>query len=274
MSADDSGSVLETYLNIAFSFSREVVRIWGAEAASSRLLRALNGFQRLDEPILQGPASPVLQHLARIPYNAMESFIYVTNVSHLLYAATLFDTFLSETTQFLFLLLPRAMGEEQPVPLRALLDPASKHDAITQAAVARAHQIGELSFAERIQFLRQTHNLDIPLTAETAEGLARFCSVRDNPSAPDQGTFRLKLDDRGDAVLKNPSRQKVSRQDAVPHHTTKIGCDDVRWAIDSYEQAARAVATAVFTQILKQNDHPAVQLVLKGSTARLDLNAS
>jgi hypothetical protein len=50
--------------------------------------------------------------------------------------------------------------------------------------------------------------------------------------------------------------------------------DDVRWAIDSYEQSARALTVAVFSQILKQGDHPAVQLLLKGSTANLEIRSS
>jgi len=273
VSADDSGAVLETYLNIAFSFSQGVVQIWGAEAASGRLMRALNGFHALGQPGLEGPAAAVLQHLARIPYNSMESLVYVTNVSHLVYATTLFDTFLSETTQFLFLLLPQAMGENQPVPLRALIDAASKNEAIAQAASARTREIGHLTFAERIQVLRETFGLDITLSTETADGLAHVASVRDG-AANDQGTFPLRLDDRGNVVPRKNVTRKVSRQNAARQHTTKIGGDNVRRAIDSYEQAARAVARAVFTQVLKQSDHPAVQLVLKGSTARLELNAS
>lgn len=273
MSADDSGSVLETYLNIAFSFSQGVVRIWGAEADSSRLLRALERFHASDQPGLDGPASAVLQQLARIPYNSMESLASVTNVSHLLYATTLFDTFLSETTQFLFLLLPRAIGEDQPVPLRALIDATAKNEAIMHAAFARTREIGYLPFAERIQLLRNTFGLEITLSAETADGLAHFSSVHDS-AAHDRGIFPFQLDDQGNVVSRKNVLRKVSRRDAAHYHSTKIRSDDVRGAIDSYEQAARAVATAVFTQVLKQNDHPAVQLVLKGSTARLDLNAS
>lgn len=273
VSADDSGVALETYLNIAFSFSRGVVRVWAAEAASARLLCALNSFQGLDQPSLEGPASVVLQQLAHIPYNSMESLVYVTNVSHLLYGATLFDTFLSETTQFLFLLLPRAM-DEQPVSLRSLFDAASKSEAITQAAFARTREIGGQPFAERIQFLRQTFGLEIALTAETAEGLTRFYSVRNHSSAPDPGRFPLRIDDQGEIALKRLPRQNITRKRTALRNSAKIGCDDLRWALDSYEQAARAVARAVFTQVLKENDHPAVQLVLKGSTARLDLNAS
>lgn len=273
MSAEDSGAVLETYLNIAFSFSQGVVRIWGAEAASERLLRALERFHALGQPDLHGQAAAVLQHLARVPANSMESLASVTNVSHLVYATTLFDAFLSETTQFLFLLLPYAMGEDQPVPLRALIDAASKSEAITHAALARTRETTYLPFAERIQFLRKTFGLEIALPAETADGLAHFSSVRDC-AAHDQGTFPFRLDERGDVVSKKKISGKVSRQDAARYHSTNIGRDDVRSALDSYEQAARAIAAAVFTQVLKQSDHPAVQLVLKGSTARLDLNAS
>jgi hypothetical protein len=266
---DDAGAILETYLNIAFSFSRGVVRIWGAEAASARLLCALKGFQTLDQPSREGPAAAVLQHLARVPYNSIESLAYVTNVSHLLYATTLFDTFLSETIQFLFLLRPRAIGEEQPVPLRALIDATSKSEAITQAASARAREIGYLPFTERIEFLRETFGLEITVSTETASGLAHFSSNRDS-AGRDQGSRPLQLDERGDVIF----TQNVPAKNAAAHLSPKIGRDDVRWAVDSYEQSARAIARAVFTQVLKQSDHPAVQLVLKGSTARLELNAS
>ena len=215
----------------------------------------------------------MLRHISRIPSNSTESLESVTNVSHLVYATTLFDTFLSETTQFLFLLLPHAMGEDQPVPLRALIDEASKSEAITHAALVRTRQTGYLPFVERIQFLRQTFGLEIALPAETADGLAHFSSTRDC-AAHDHGTFSFRLDDQGNVVPKKKVSRKVSRQDAARYHSKKISRDDVRCAIDSYEQAARAVARAVFTQVLKQSDHPAVQLLLKGSTARLDLNAS
>ncbi len=260
VSANDSGAVLETYLNIAFSFSQGVVQIWGAQAACTRLMRALEGFHALAQPWNENPASAVLQQLARVPYNSIEPLSYVTKVSHLVYATTLFDTFLSETTQFLFLLRPHALGESQPVPLRALLDAASKGEAISQAAFARTRELGYLPFAERIQFLRETFGLEIALLADTAEGLAHYSSARHN-AANDQEIFPFRLDERGNVVPTKKVSRKVSRQDAARRRSTK----DVRRALDSYEQAARAVAGAVFTQILKQGDHPAVQLVLKGS---------
>ena len=260
VSADAPDTVLEVYLNIVFSFSRGVVRIWGAEAASARLLGALRGFREFGQPGLDGPAAPILQHLARVPHNAAESLEYVTNVSHLVYATALLDTFLSQTTQFLFLLIPRAMGENQPVPLRALIDVHSKNEAITQAALARVREIDYLPFADRIQFLRDTFGLQIALSLETAKGLARCSSVRQS-ATHDQASTGLRLDDLGNIV---------SGQD-TDFQPPKFSSEESHRTIESYEQASRAVAEAVFSQILKQGDHPAVQLVLQGSTARIAL---
>jgi hypothetical protein len=277
VSADAPERILETYLNIVFSFSRGVVRIWSAESAAARLLSVLNAFRSAELANVEGPAAAVLQPLARVSHHSVESLVQVTNVSHLVYAASLLDMFLSETVQFLFLLIPRAMGENQQVPLRALIDAPSKNEAITQAAVARTHEISERTFAERIQFLRETFGLEIKLTPETAEELARFSSVRDS-AVRDQG--KVRLDGRGNIISRRSStRRSAGTPPPDPHSPDprspeKLGADEVRRAIDAYEQATRAIAAAVFTQILRQGDHPAVQLVLKGSTAQIELRPS
>ena len=236
VSVDAPDRSLEIYLNIVFSFSRGVVRIWGAEAASARLLCALNAFRTLDLPNVEGPAAAVLQPLARIPNNSVESLVYVTNVSHLVYAATLLDTFLSETIQFLFLLIPSAMGEGQQVPLRALIDAPSKNEAITQAASARTREIGHRPFADRIHFLRETFGLEITLTPDTTDGLARFSSIHDS-AVHDQGTFPVQLDSRGNVISRRSCNPAPMRR---PHPSEKTSAEEVRRGIDGYEQAARA----------------------------------
>jgi hypothetical protein len=274
VSAEAPDRILETYLNIVFSFSRGVVRIWSAESAAARLLSVLNAFRTAERASVEGTAAAVLQPLARIPHHAVESLVQVTNVSHLVYAATLLDMFLSETVQFLFLLIPRAMGENQQVPLRALIDAPSKNEAITQAAAARTREIAERPFPERIQFLRETFGLEITLAPDTVEALARFSSVRDS-AVRDQGTFRVRLDGRGNLISRRSSaRRSAGPSPPEPRSPEKLGADEVHCAIDGYEQATRAIAAAVFTQILRQGDHPAVQLVLQGSTAQIELRPS
>jgi hypothetical protein len=219
-------------------------------------------FRASGRPSGEGTAAGVLHHLARIPNSSMESLSYVTDVSHLVCATKLFDTFLSETTQFLFLMIPRAIGDTQPVPLRALFEAPSKNEAITLAASARALEISHLPFVARIQFLREAFDLEFAIPSDALEGMVHIAHIGGWGLLDHQDSFHLRLDNRGEVV----GKEKMSSP-----FPTKISGDDVRWAIDSYERSARAIAEAVFTQVLKQSDHPAVQLLLKGSTSMLEV---
>jgi hypothetical protein len=256
---------LESYLNIASSFTSAVGRVWEAEAAIAKLELALREFHTCGQLHLDAPSSAVLRQLARVPAKSLESLEHVTNISHLVYAATLFDTFLTETTQFLFLSNPRAMGADQQIPLSGLLDASSRNVAITNAAFERARQVGELPFARRLQFVQETCGIKIVLPDAAWEAMNHFSSVSGSATHDHQGGIHLQLDDRGEIVI---------RPQSCPRHQAKISREDVRWAIESYEQAARATAAAVFSQILHQEDHPAVQLFLKGSTLKLELHPS
>jgi len=254
---------LETYLNVSSSFFRGIDRIWEAESALARLLGALTESRTSSLPCEDAAAAGVFRYLARITGKSQGSLEYVTNIAHLMYATMLLDTFLSETTQFLFLLSPRAMGDNQPVPLRGLIDSPWRNDAISCAALARASEIGKLPFPERIQFLQETFGLQITIAADALAGVEHFSCVSSNMTHDQQGSFQLQLDGRGDIVAK---------EQTCPRHARKISREDVRWAIDSFERAARPVVEAVFSQLLKQGDHPAVQLLLKGSTVKLELS--
>ena len=221
---------------------------------------ALAEFHRSARVGLDGPASGTLEHLARIPYSSYDSLSYVTDVSHLVYATTLLDTFLSDTTLFLFLLIPQSMGKGQQVPLRTLIDASSRNEALTHAALGRAREIGYLPFPGRIEFLRDTFGLEISISLDAVEVLNHYPSVR-NTAVHDQGIFELRLDETG---------QVVSRQKTCPLHPTRVTGDDVHRAIRGYEKVMRAVAKAVFTQVLKQQDHPAVKYFLEEGTGSPD----
>ncbi len=72
-------------------------------------------------PPIGGPFEQVLHNLHRIAYDSFDALNYVTDLSHLVYATTLLDTFLSDTTLFLLLLYPRSIGKNQQVPLSSIL---------------------------------------------------------------------------------------------------------------------------------------------------------
>lgn len=247
---------MNSYLAVTYSFAQGLIRFWGAEAASSRLMCAFTVFHATSKPGLDGPAAEVLGHLDHIPYSSYDALAYVTNISHLVYATTLLDTFLTDTTLFLFLFFPQSMGKNQQVPLRSVIEATSKNDALTHAAIARSREISYLAFSDRIQFLRETYGLNIDINEETFEALTHYPTVR-NVAVHDQGIFKLFLDEQG---------KVVSQQKTCSLHPTIITGDDVYKATKAYERVFRAVAVSVFDQVLKQVDHPLVQQLLKGLT--------
>jgi hypothetical protein len=253
-------STVNSYLDIAQSLAHGLFRIWGAEAASARLMCALTEFYVSDRIGLDGPGAAALQHLNRIPYSSYESLAYITDVSHLVYATTLLDTFLSDTTLFLLLLHPASIGKNYQIPLQTLLSTSSRNEAITQAGLTRTREIGYLPFPGRIQFLKDTFGLIFDLDANAGEILAYYPSVR-NTAVHDQGIFELILDNHG---------QVTSRMKACPRRPTKINGEDVYKAIKGYENVCMSIAWAVFAQVLKEQDHPAVQQFFKKRNAATD----
>lgn len=249
-------SAMNGYLAVTHSFVQGLVRFWGAEAASSRLMCALMEFHAAGKPGLDGPAAEVLGHLDRIPYSSYDALAHVTNISHLVYATTILDTFLSDTTLFLFLFFPQSMGKNQQVPLRTVIEATSKNDTLTRAAMERSREISYLAFSDRIQFLRETYGLDIDIDEETSEALTHYPTVR-NVVVHDQGIFKLFLDERGNVA---------TQQKACSMHPTNVAGDDVYKAAKAYEKVIKAVAASVFNQVLKQGNHPLVQQLLKSAT--------
>lgn len=254
MAIQTSDPTLKSYLCVAWCFLRGLLRLWEAEAASARLMCALLDFHVARPHSVDKGTGPVVRHLAQIPRSSYDAFVYVTNLSHLVYATTLLDTFLTDTTLFLFLLIPQSIGKNKQVPLQTLIEASSRNQAITQAAIARTREIGYLPFTGRIQFLRDTFGLEIAICAEIAEAIVHFPSVR-NTTVHDQGIFTMRLSD---------DSQVICSQKACPRHPTPVSVDDLHMAIKAYEGVAHAIARSVFTQVLKQQEHPAVQDLLHG----------
>lgn len=249
---------LESYLKVAVSFVQGLLRLTRAKAAHFRLLSALSMFRDSGGAGLDGPGKDVLSHLAEIKFASFDSLTYVTDLSHLIYATSLLDTFLSETTLFLFLLHPQSMGKNQQVPLRMVIDANSRHETLTAAARARTREISYLPFLGRLQFLRDTFGLEIALSSQAEESLEHYSSLR-NTAVHDQGIFELLLDENGCVA---------SRQKTCPRHPSKISADDIDKATGSYEQVVSSVTKAVCSQVLRSGDHPAVKALMAPFTRK------
>lgn len=250
-SEDQKDATADVYARAVQSFATGMFRLWQAEAAHARLICALLEF-RLSEA--QGDDSGggdldnVLSQLRKVPHSSYKAYAYITNLSHLVYATSLLDTFLTDTTTFLLLLFPHALGSGSKVPIEQVLTAGSTHDLVTSAVGRKAREVSFLSFAARIDYLRQTFGLPIPLDTAVVDSLEHYSCVR-NTAVHDQGFFRFELDAAG---------QVSAQPKACPLQPTVVEDQDIRRAIATFMKLAQVIATDVMSQCIGVVDHPSL----------------
>ncbi|MGA2958826.1 MAG: hypothetical protein ABSF48_24300 [Thermodesulfobacteriota bacterium] len=251
----------DIYGEVVLSFLLGSLRLWRAAAAAHRLNCALCSFHVTGENVIQGhPYQNTLNHLAKIPRSSYDSLQYITNVSHLVYATTLLDTFLTDTTLFLFLSFPQSIGTNYQVSLSTLLASSSRSEVLTVTAIKKAREISYLPFLGRIDYLRKTFGLDISMPSSVSDALEHYPSIR-NTVLHDQGVFEITLADDGSIQ----SRQKTS-----PHRPTQVNTTDVETAANSYEKVVLTIARAIIIQVLKAPNHPVLESLLKARIGQHD----
>jgi len=236
MSSQSDAELAETYSRVVLSFGLGMLRFWEAEAAGSRLACALLAFR--SEPrseIADKTHQETLHHLGKIRLESFDGFAYVMNVSHLVYATTLLDTFLSDTTLFLLLRHPGAIGPKKQIALDAVLGASSVHAVIAASATQKTREVSYLSFPDRLNYLRETFGLGFAFEGEAVDALAHYPSVR-NAAVHDQGVFEITLNDTGSLV---------SRQKTCARHPSRVTGDDVTKAAHCYDAVAESIARAV-----------------------------
>jgi hypothetical protein len=231
-----------TYVAIVTTFMVGYIRFLEAQLASEQLVGALLKFRtQPSRNIVGNEFEAVLDNIRSVKRRAFQSFEYVTDISHLVYATSLLDTFLTETMIFLFMLVPDAMGKNQQVPLRTLIDATSRSSVLKQAAIARAREISYKSFEDRLDFLRSAFGVEIKLDDSTKADLILYTSIR-NTAVHDQGVFALHLEDSGSI---NHS------QKACHIHPTQLPEYAPSKAAKAYEKICLVVATDVLMHVLK-----------------------
>lgn len=247
-SARESPEARAAYNAICSSFNIGYIRLLEALIASSRLTLAARLTLDSCGPPPQTDESrgaTILPIIENIGHEAFDSFRYIERVSHLVYAATLLDTFLLETTIFLFLLIPQSMGKSQQVSLKLLIEAESRSAALTQVAQIRAREVSFKSFLDRIAFLRETFGLNIQLAKTDEDMLIHYSAVR-NSAIHDQGIFELGLDTDG--------RLQFQRK-TCPRHPTQLTDDDPIDATNAFRRICDAIASCVFSEVLKCDHH-------------------
>jgi len=243
----------EAYEHVLQSFVFGFLRLFQAEAAISRLNAALIQYrsEKPDPPVAGSSFEKVFEHLHRIPYQSYDALRYVTDLSHLVYATTILDTFITDTTLFLLLLHPGAIGRNQQIRLSNILAAKSTSEVLTDAAVEKARELSYLSFEARIEYLRETFGLKLEIDGQTAAALRHYPSKR-NVAVHDQGVYELRRDETG---------KVATRRKTCAVHPTRIHPDDIAAAMNAYGAVVAGIASAVLTQCLKTTDQRATELL-------------
>ncbi len=247
MDTQDREEPFGFYRRLVSSYIHGFRRFASARIAALSLQTVVLAYQvqpRID--VSAHPYADVLRRIDEVEPREYAAFEYIYNVSSLVYLTTLLDTFLSDTTKFLLLLHPRAIGSDQVVPLEAILGAKSTSTLLTNAAAKKTREVSYLPFSGRIDFLRRRFGLRLDLDETSLVRLEHYASLR-NMAVHDQAVFDCSIDATGRLVV---------QQKACPLHPTLIHADDIREAASVYHAVTGAVCRAVVEQVLKASDHP------------------
>ncbi len=240
------------YSKILLSFGTGMLRFWGAEAATSRLSLAWMSFNFEKEmSISDNPFRECLEQLAKIPKESFDSYTYIEDISHLVYATTLLDSFLYDTTLFLLLKFPRTMSVNRQVSFDTVLSAQSVFAVINETASKKAREVAFSTFIERLDYLNEKFGLEIKLDKDTKKALIHYPSIR-NTAVHDQGVFALSLNDKGELT---------SSQKTCIKHPTRVSAEDVSSAVKCYGAVVKLVAEAIFFKVLKVEEHQSLSLL-------------
>jgi hypothetical protein len=248
MSTDPDVQSQRTYALIVKAYLSGLAKVWSSRVGHLSHMVLLLKFRTSSLPVDAAPAGweEIFSELVRISPHEYDSFRYVGDFGHLVFATTLFDTFLTDTTRFIFLLRPKSIGKTQGITVLDVINAGSKTELLRTAVEKRARDLSYKSFADRIEFLSSTYGLKIDMSHDTAQALEHFSGVR-NVLIHDQAFYELGIAD--DGAVTHAIR-------SCPVHPRPISSEEIRGAIRAYDRAGAAITEAVFTHLLKVSVPP------------------
>ncbi|HLE04168.1 MAG TPA: hypothetical protein VI729_06095 [Anaerolineales bacterium] len=247
MDPEQRKKLSDAYFGILSSFTLGFLRVFRSKLTFETLSVALTLLHDPDTQLPEAePPTEALRLLLQIPYAHYDAFAYVTIISHLVYATTLLDTFLSDTTKFLLLLYPAAVGKDHQVPFSTILEAEDRTKIIETAASKRTRELGYLSFPARVGFLKRAFGLPIQLSPGAEAALEHYPTIR-NIMIHDQGIFALSLGPDGTPQLE---------QKTCPLHPTPLDANEVQRAADAYCRIVIALCKAIVSQVFKEETLP------------------
>lgn len=231
---------LDELADITSSFILGVQRLTAARAAALSYSLAYRCVWA--EP--QRPSetkSQALERLVDVKPEEQSAFEYVTDISHLVYATTLLDSFLSDVTKFLVLLYPAALGKGQSVTIDQVLIAVSPSDLINAAVAKKVRELGYLPFLARVDYLRDTFGIRPQIPSDVEALVDHYSGIR-HVVVHDQSVFEIRRDASGTVSV---------HQKTCQLHPTPIDTKQIWGAWRAYWRLAKSVFYEVATRVLK-----------------------
>lgn len=242
MDAERRKNHANVYGAVVTSYIGGLLRMHSSRIGHLSLSAVLLEFRAIDRTgPLTGEHVSVLQELRKIAFHEYDAFEYVGNFGHLVYATTLLDTFLTDTTRFIFLAIPASVGKAQGITVSDIMAARSTSELLRKAVDKRARELSYKSFIDRIEFFKDQYSARIELDDDTRQSLEHFSGIR-NVIIHDQGYIDFSPEPDGTIKL---------TQKSCPVHPAYVRREDIRGAVMAYSRVVRNVANAVFRDILK-----------------------
>lgn len=179
-------------------------------------------------------------------FTAVELKLYeaVVSASLLVYATSLFDVFLSDTTRFLFNLNIGALGKSCQVPIEVLASPKAAAIMVNREIERKTRALSYKSFIERIEYLQQTFALNLQIASGAVRQLIHLADLR-NKIVHDQSPYSFEFDER---------QKRAIRKRPIPGISSPLTDDDLSAAQRTYLVVAIQIVDAVKKDILKLKD--------------------
>ena len=205
--------------------------------SSLRLTASLVVFMKLNlrvqagQPLVPEDTDPQSRRLEE------HEFTYVSYAGLLLYSTSTFDSFLSDTTKFLLLMRPDALGKSCVVPIGTLTSPKSRAAILNKEVAKKVRALSTYStIEERIQFIREKFGLGYQPPDEALRSLRTVWNVR-NEVAHDQSAFTFELDDT--------ERHRIIPKGHKLGVSSELTLDLIQSASHLYEKLAYGIYQAV-----------------------------
>lgn len=253
--APGSNEPLAIYRSIVFSLQCAFIRLQQARIAFMCSQVALQRLHSMPSPTAIGEIdehlAKVISSLQLVKHSDYESFDYVVGASLLVYAATIFETFLNDTTTFLLVLHPASIGTSS-VSIRDLLE-GTKSSALNDAIRKKVRALSYESFRDRLDIISKNYGLSLDFSESETISLKKTSALR-NEVVHDQSAFTISLTEDGTPYCARTAC--VAR----PKPVTFEQLDE---ALTIFGVASYRLAASIMNNVLKNPDD---QILLEAKT--------